>query len=303
MLRLKWLGAGLLLPSSVLAHVTSVPPHEEPGWTLAPSIVVPVVTALVLFVAGTWRLQRRSRLGRSELQRHSCWFAAGWLTLAAAALTPLHAAGERSFALHMLEHELLMLVAAPFLVLAQPLQIMVWAFGPRTRKVLGALIRTRAVAAAWQGLQGPFFATLLQASALWLWHVPRLFQLALEHEGWHLAQHLSFLLSALVFWSAMLQERHQRAGIAALCLFATSLLGGALGALMAFAQSPWYPGYAALGLTPFGLTAHEDQQLAGLLMWIPGGLVHAGAALLMFRRVLRVLAPASLNGNEVLRSR
>jgi putative membrane protein len=121
-----------------------------------------------------------------------------------------------------------------------------------------------------------------------------LFQLALEHEGWHLAQHLSFLLSALVFWAAMLQERHERAGVAALCLFATSLLGGALGALMAFAQSPWYPGYAALGLTPFGLTPREDQQLAGLLMWIPGGLVHAGAALVMFRKVLRAAAATAV---------
>jgi putative membrane protein len=66
----------------------------------------------------------------------------------------------------------------------------------------------------------------------------------------------------------------------------TSIVSGALGALMAFATSPWYAGYARLGMAPFGLTPSEDQQIAGLLMWVPGGLVHAAAALLMMRRVL-----------------
>jgi cytochrome c oxidase assembly factor CtaG len=71
-----------------------------------------------------------------------------------------------------------------------------------------------------------------------------------------------------------------------LCLVVTSIVSGALGALMAFATSPWYAGYARLGMAPFGLTPSEDQQIAGLLMWVPGGLVHAAAALLMMRRVL-----------------
>ncbi|WP_407696273.1 cytochrome c oxidase assembly protein [Sphingobium sufflavum] len=75
--------------------------------------------------------------------------------------------------------------------------------------------------------------------------------------------------------------------VAALCLVATSIVSGALGALMAFATSPWYSGYARLGLAPFGLTPAEDQELAGLLMWVPGGLVHAVAALLVMRRLLR----------------
>jgi cytochrome c oxidase assembly factor CtaG len=73
-------------------------------------------------------------------------------------------------------------------------------------------------------------------------------------------------------------------GLAALCLFLTSLGGGALGALMTFAISPWYADYAAMGMGLLGLTPEEDQQLAGLIMWIPGGMVHAGAALVMLVR-------------------
>jgi putative membrane protein len=108
-----------------------------------------------------------------------------------------------------------------------------------------------------------------------------------RHPAWHIAQHLCFLASALLFWSAMLHRRPRNYGVAALCLFATSVVSGALGAMMAFAQSPWYVGYSRLGMAPFGLTALEDQQLAGMLMWVPGGVVHAGAALAAVAAALR----------------
>jgi putative membrane protein len=128
---------------------------------------------------------------------------------------------------------------------------------------------------------------LLQAISLWLWHAPKLFDLALANPGWHIVQHLSFLVTALLFWWAVLHGRERRVGIAVGCLFFTATVSGALGALMAFSSSPWYAGYAASGLDAFGLTPAEDQQLAGLLMWIPGGLVHALAVLELFARRLR----------------
>ncbi|MBB3474701.1 cytochrome c oxidase assembly factor CtaG [Sphingomonas sp. BK345] len=105
-----------------------------------------------------------------------------------------------------------------------------------------------------------------------------------------MAQHLSFLVTALLFWTAMLHRRTP-GGMAALCLVVTAIVSGALGALMAYATTPWYVGYASLGMAPFGLTPAEDQQLAGLLMWVPGGLVHAGAALVLMRRLLTDAAP------------
>ena len=141
------------------------------------------------------------------------------------------------------------------------------------------------VAAPWRWLTGAVTATALQAAALWLWHAPALFDRALASEGWHVAQHGSFLLSALLFWTAMLARR-TAPGIAALCLIVTAIVSGALGALMAFATSPWYAGYARLGLAPMGLTPAEDQQVAGLLMWVPGGLVHAAVALVLVRALL-----------------
>jgi putative membrane protein len=143
------------------------------------------------------------------------------------------------------------------------------------------------ISTPWRALTAPVTATLLQAVSLWLWHAPRLFDLALASPGWHIVQHLSFLLTALLFWWAMLHGRERRVGIAVGCLFFTATISGALGALMAFSSSPWYAGYASSGLDAFGLTPAEDQQLAGLLMWIPGGLVHVVAGLALFAQRLR----------------
>jgi cytochrome c oxidase assembly factor CtaG len=276
-------------------------PHEQPGWTLTPSIVLPVALSLFLYAHGAWRLRQRSQLGRTALRRRALLFAAGWFTLATAAISPLHEAGESSFTLHMLEHELLMLIAAPLLVLSKPLETMLWALPAAARKIVGRWIRSTALQGSWKFFSGAVVATILQAASLWLWHAPALFERALADDAWHITQHLSFLISALLFWSAMFHSNPARGGraLAVLCLFATSVVSGALGALMAFAQSPWYSRYTSLGLTPFGLTPIEDQQLAGLLMWIPGGLVHAVAALLLLGALLRTSA---LNSLEALPS-
>ena len=291
--------AALLAAGPAAAH-GAYDPGPAPGWTFDPWITLPLAFAAALFALGWRRLVARSAHGGPRLARRAGLFAAGWLILAGALISPLHQAGERSFAAHMLEHELLMLAAAPLLVLSEPLAVMLWAFPHTARQVLAAAARSSAVAQPWRALTAPVPATLLQAAALWLWHAPALFERALENNGWHISQHLSFLLTALLFWSAMLHRSAGRAAdparrlLAVVCLFATALVSGALGAIMAFSQSPWYGAYARLGMTPFGLTPTEDQQAAGLLMWIPGGLAHAIAALI----IVAALLSASSLGSE-----
>jgi putative membrane protein len=262
---------GLVLASPASAHDG----HDHAiGWTLDPLVTVPLGLALLLYAFGFARLWKRSDRGRSSLRRDAILFAAGWLSLAGALVSPLHEAGERSFAMHMIEHEIIMLVSALLLVAARPGAAFLWAFPSAIRQALGGAGRWP----LWRLIADPFVATALQAVAIIVWHVPWLFDLTLRSDGWHIAQHLSFVGSALLFWWAML---YGRAGpfVAAGCLFVTSTIGGGLGALMALASSPWYPGYAALGLTPAGLTPEQDQQLAGLIMWVPGGAWHLAAAL------------------------
>jgi cytochrome c oxidase assembly factor CtaG len=268
----------LLAPSAALAHGGPHPIESGPlGWTLDPLLLIPLMLTLAFYAIGFARLKARRSLWRSALL-----FLTGWLVLTLALISPLHEAGERSFTLHMVEHELIMLVAALLLPLSRPLGVMLWAL-PRS------LRRPLSMPGLWRRLADPVLATALQAVAMWAWHAPPLFNRALAHPGWHIAQHLSFLLTALIFWWAMLETPNR--GVAALCLFVTSIVGGALGALMALASSPWYPAYAAMGMMPFGLTPTEDQQLAGLIMWVPGGLVHAGAAILLLGRYLRMAHP------------
>jgi putative membrane protein len=272
----------LLTPAPAFAHGAGGEP-----WRPELSIAVPLLLFAALYAIGLARLWRRSDLGRASLRRGALLFAAGWATLAAATASPLHEAGERSFTFHMIEHELIMLPAALLLVLARPGPVLLWAFPARIRGLFAATARNGR--GLWTLASAPIAATGLQALALWAWHMPPLFDRALESEGWHIAQHLSFLLTALLFWWAMAHGRAGRHGygLASLCLFLTSLIGGALGALMAVSASPWYAPYAAMGMTPWGLSPAEDQQLAGLVMWIPGGAFHAAAALVFLLSWLR----------------
>ncbi len=242
------------------------------------------------YLTGFLRLRVGSRAGRAVLHRRALLFASGWLIIALSLLTPLHALGGRSFTAHMIEHELLMLVAAPLLAWSKPIGVLLWALPLRARRALAGVGQLRWYANTWSAISAPFAASLLQALVMWLWHAPSLFNRALLSEGWHAAQHLSFVFTAILFWwSIDAAARERRAGVAALWLFFTSLHSGLLGVLMTFAQSPWYPRYIELGLQGLsGLTPLEDQQLAGLIMWIPGGLVHAVAALVYFGRSLKV---------------
>lgn len=277
-------------PAGALAHGTAAP--LLPGWSFEPWALVPIALAAALFAIGQTRLSRRSSGGRRSLVRRSILFWLGLAVLAGAVVSPLHAAGARSFTAHMVEHELIMLAAAPLLVWAAPLPIMLWAFPAACRRRLGGLARAIAASPPWRAVTAPAAATALQATALWVWHLPGPFDLALGSEGWHAVQHLCFFGTALAFWSAMVGPRRDP-WTAAACLFATSLITGALGALMAVSPSPWYAAYARLGLAAFGLTPAQDQQLAGVVMWAPGGLVHAAAALAILAPRLRSASGAA----------
>lgn len=250
----------------------------------------------LLFGSGFWyafgyaRVHAHSRSGRSRLHRQGLMFATGWVVIAASLLSPLHELGGRSFTAHMIEHELLMLVSAPLMTWSKPLGVLLWAFPERVRHGLGEFGARPAYRRVWSATSSPMSASVIQGIMLWVWHAPALFNAALLSEGWHVAQHLCLFGSALLFWWSMSRassDHHH--GVAAFWLFFTSLHSGLLGALMSFSESPWYPKYAALALAGMGgLTPLEDQQLAGLIMWIPGGAFHAIVALIYLNRWLQI---------------
>jgi cytochrome c oxidase assembly factor CtaG len=207
-------------------------------------------------------------------------FALGWLVLAGALFSPIDALADRSFALHMLQHELLMLVAAPMFVLARPLEAWTWSLSPYLRRRAAVVTHAKWTKPAWRAITSPSGAWCLHASALWIWHVPALFVAALSHPWVHVLQHACFLGSALLFWWSVLRYRAALHGAGAMVsVFTTMLHTGALGALLTLAAHPFYlvPGQPTI----LGLTALEDQQLGGLIMWVPGSLAYLIAGLIL----------------------
>ena len=269
----------LFLGSPATAHGG----HEQhAGWTLDPVLVVPLSLALLIYVVGWRRLAKRA----SVRPRGAPLFLTGWAVLTLSLVSPLHAAGERSFTMHMIEHELIMLVATLLLAMSGSGGIMAWGLPRPLRQSLGGSWKSP-LQSLWRRLTEPVTATAIQAVVMWGWHAPALFDRALESSGWHIAQHACFFVSSLLFWWAMLHPRRGGYGVSAACLFVTSLIGGALGALMSFSSSPWYADYAAMGMSGIGLDPTDDQRLAGLIMWIPGGLVHGVAAITLFYKWLK----------------
>lgn len=264
-----------LAPGAALAHGEA--PHGDGlPWTFDPWVVTPLLASLLLYVLGLVALWRHAGAGRGIGFPPAAAYLCGWLVLAGALTSPLHALGERLFTAHMIEHELAMAVAAPLLVLGRPIAAGLWAFPPRLRPRLTRVLRSRPARAAWGALTFPPVATLVHGVAIWIWHVPPLFDATVTQVGLHRLQHLSFVVTALLFWWALVRRSHPLG--AAAHLVVTMIHTGILGALLTFAPRVLYA-RQTFDAMRWGLTPLEDQQLAGAVMWAPGGLIYAGAAL------------------------
>jgi putative membrane protein len=188
----------------------------------------------------------------------------------------------------MTQHEILMLLAAPLLVLSRPMLAFLKAL-PRDRaRALARIANARCCQRIWRFITNSFVAWGLHAVTLWIWHLPALFDATVDDDLVHSLQHLSFLGSALLFWWAVLHgpRRAMSYGIAVLYLFTTALHSGLLGALLVYARTLWYSTYATTTQS-WGLSPLDDQQLGGLIMWVPAGMVYVFAALVLFVGWLR----------------
>jgi cytochrome c oxidase assembly factor CtaG len=279
-----------VLHAAVLAHPGGGHAHGSVWrmWSWEPSIVIPLLLVAMLYAVGVHRLWRASATGRGIYRWEVISCAGGWLTLVLALLSPVHPIGEELFWVHMVQHELLMAIAAPLLVLGRPLMVFVWALPARWRRGATQWTTARPLRASWRVLTAPAVAWALQAVVLLAWHVPALFDAALESEALHALQHICFLGSALLFWWSLARGNRARAsdGAAIIYLFTTGVSTSVLGVLLTFAPRPWYTAYGTSALA-WGLTPLEDQQLAGLVMWVPAGVVYVVAALMFFTRWLR----------------
>ena len=274
----------------VFAHVGApLRPHDLwTAWTFEPVTIIALMLSGWLYARGLRRLWHAAGMSRGVRRREAWVFAAGWMLLALALLSPLHALGGVLFSAHMTQHEVLMTVAAPLLVVGRPLIPFVWALSPKWRRTTGQWTSAGGVARPWRLLTHPASAFLLHGVAIWMWHIPSLYDATVDSELMHAAQHVSFVATALLFWWVVLQPSASRGGAPASIgmLFGTVLHTGALGALLTLTSRLLYSAYAAT-TAPWGLRAIDDQQLGGLIMWVPGGLAYVVAALFLVVRMLR----------------
>ncbi|HEV7803071.1 MAG TPA: cytochrome c oxidase assembly protein [Burkholderiales bacterium] len=276
------LSVALAAPALVLfcaapAYAHPDAPHSDAG--AEPWLALLLIVAAVLYALGLHHLQDAGGARRASVSRSAVSFWLGWTALAAALVWPLPEATEGLFSAHMMQHELLMVIGAPLMVLARPLAIWTWALPAHWRKSVARPFHGAGFQHGWQWVSAPAAASVLHALAIWLWHVPKFFELAEESLAVHALQHTAFLGSALLFWWAVLRPTRSGNGAALACLFVTMLHTSALGVLLTFSSDVWYPGSTA-GAYRWGLTPLEDQQLGGLVMWVPGGIPYVIAALL-----------------------
>ncbi len=307
---------GSQAPAAIAHGGQPLAPHDLwQAWNWEPSILLALGLTAWVYVRGR-RARHPSRAapvtpsnpfpparsayapstGVRRTQR-SLSFAAGLLTLAAALISPIDALGSALFSGHMLQHMLLIVVAAPLLVLSAPLGPLLLGLPRPLQLRLGrGWQAARWLRLAVSALTQPLVAWGLHTLVFWVWHAPGPYQAALRSELVHGWEHLSLLGTALLFWWAVAPARGTRAsvqGLAVLLLFTMALQSGLLGALITFAPTPWYAAYHAT-TAAWGLTALEDQQLAGASMWTISGAAYLLAALRIFAAWLQQIERAGL---------
>lgn len=271
---LAWLS--ILLSGSAIAHDTTT--SSDSSWVFDPLPVTLLLLAGAGYLLGVIRIRQAQRQALLKPWRIAA-FVVGSLLLVLALLSPLDRLAESSFSAHMIQHLLLMLGAPPLLVASHPMIAWLWCGSPARRSRLSRWWAGRAPARRAIGvLLHPASVWIGATLALWFWHLPGPYSWALGNESVHTIEHTSFFLTSLAFWYVLFEPRGRaRLGHGGAILFALTfgMQNGFLGAILTFANHPLYAAYAGShGAGPSGLTPLQDQQLAGVLMWVPAGILH-----------------------------
>ncbi|WP_462079699.1 cytochrome c oxidase assembly protein [Luteimonas sp. RIT-PG2_3] len=265
------------------AHPADTPPTWGSAWSLSPWILVPFALLLCAYARGLWLLWRRAGIGHGISTAGASAFALGMTCLWFATIWPLDAYGSWSLAAHMAQHMLLLALVPPLLLAGQPQAAIATALPRQANRIVQAIARRL-------GRVGSALtaAAIAHSLVMWAWHVPTALTRALAFEPLHWLMHASFLVTGLWYWHALLQRlRDPRTGsLPALgSMVAVMMQMGLIGALLTFSPRPLYAIYAgrtaAIGLDPL-----HDQQLAGLLMWVPSCLPYLFGAFWLTQREL-----------------
>jgi putative membrane protein len=251
-----------------------------------PEVWVPLLVLGTAYAAGWGRLLRRAR----QLAPWRPVLAlAGLGSLAVALLSPLDTLAHRSFAAHMVQHMLLVALAAPALLLADPFPALMWALPAWARRRAGRLlVRGAAVRRLWRATTRAPVAWLAHAAVLWFWHLPPAYDATLRHAFLHDVEHLAFFASAMLFWWPVINPAPHvgpapHPGLRVVYLVTGALQSAILGLLLAASPTVLYAAYTTAG-QPGELSPLDDQALGGVIMWGSTGAVDMLAVIFLLYR-------------------
>ena len=251
-------------------------------WTWDPPVLAALLASATLYTIGAARMWDRAGLSHGIKPWQATCHGMGLLVIALALMSPLDHASDILFSAHMAQHELLMLIAAPLIVLGRPAAPAMWALPRGLRVRARRASHTPSLVMLWRGLTHPVTALLLHAAMRWLWHLPVLFNAALADDRIHAIQHLLFFATAVLFWWTLIHGRYGRVGygVGVAFVLVTVVHSGLLAAILAFANEPLYAhGDRTIRM---GRDALGDQQVAGFVMWVPAGVIMMGIGLAIF---------------------
>ncbi|MBM6583274.1 cytochrome c oxidase assembly protein [Microvirga sp. BT689] len=259
-------------------------------WSAEPWILVSLPLAFVLYGFGVKNLWSNAGLGRGISTVRVACYAGGGVVLLVALASPLDSLSGTLLTAHMVQHVLLIGVAPPLLLAGLPGVALPWILPKLTRRALGRSSGARTMGRRAAFLIRPLPTCALHGAALWLWHAPASFEAALRNEAIHAFEHIAFFVTAMLFWQSLAVSSRGTAtvpsGIAA--GFLTLVQSGFLGALITFSPTLLYPWYQR-GPELWGLYPLADQQLAGLIMWVPASFIYLFACLVLAAQLLVIL--------------
>ncbi|MGK7311502.1 MAG: cytochrome c oxidase assembly protein [Candidatus Longimicrobiales bacterium M2_2A_002] len=248
------------------------------SWTFEPTIFFGVLIAGWLYARG-WRRLRQRGQGGKYLKRWRAWcYYGGLLTVVIALMSPIATFDSVFFFMHMTEHVLLIMIAAPLIWLGAPMVPTLWGFNAPARKRIGKIFHeSHPVNRFFTFLTRPGVALAIYVLVLFGWHFPPLYDAAQGSTVVHELEHFMFIAAALIFWWPVIHpsgtKRRLSYGAGILFIFPAKIAGFVLGAALTLSSEPFYQTFldspSIWGLSPLG-----DQQLGGLIMWVAGGLLY-----------------------------
>lgn len=272
-------------PTAALPLHATTGSGASAAFLLEVALAVVTVVAAVVYLRGLAALRRHPQ-GRRQ-QRGRPWaLAAGVLVVVVFTATPLGELLEHRMWTHMTQHVVLIMVAGPLLAWSAPGPVLLAGLPQEVRRPLVRFFHHLPLAVV---LSAPV-AWILQVTAMWVWHLPAAYDLAVQNEFAHVIEHACFLLTAWLFWWHLLSpSRGRLQGMPAVFYLAASVPpGAALGAVLTFPQHTLYPVQAHLAAEA-GINPLLDQRIAGLVMWVPLDFAYLVLAVLLFARWLQSL--------------